>query len=79
MPARNPRVNVVLEKPLFEALRQVAEQENVSMSMKARDLLRQSLELYEDLALAGLAEEREATFDRQTALTHEQAWDLETG
>ncbi|MFN3476353.1 MAG: ribbon-helix-helix domain-containing protein [Candidatus Methylomirabilales bacterium] len=36
MPAKNPRVNVVLEKPLYEALRRLAKQDGVSLSLRPR-------------------------------------------
>ncbi len=74
MPTKNPRVNVVLEKPLYEALLEIAERDNVSLSTKIRDLVREALETNEDLALVQFAEEREATFKRGAALCHEQAW-----
>jgi nitrate reductase assembly molybdenum cofactor insertion protein NarJ len=74
MPATNPRVNVVLERPLYEALRRLARREGASLSLKARDLLREALEQYEDIALARIAEERERTFDRSRALSHREVW-----
>jgi len=46
----------------------------LSMSLLARDLIKEALELREDAALAGLAEERERSFDRKTALTHKELW-----
>ena len=52
MPAKNPSVNVVLEKPLYNALHDLAEDEGVSMSMLMRDLVKEALELREDRALA---------------------------
>lgn len=58
MPTKNPRVQVVLEKPLYEALHSLAEEEGVSLSLKARDLIRDALENLEDVSLAGLVEER---------------------
>lgn len=74
IPAKNPRVNVVLERPLNEALRRVAKRDGASLSLKARDLLRDALETYEDLALGRVAEERERTFDRSRALSHREVW-----
>jgi hypothetical protein len=74
MPAKNPRVNVVLEPPLYEALRRLARRDGTSLSLKARDLLRDALEVYEDLALSQLAEERERTFNRSRALSHSEVW-----
>jgi hypothetical protein len=62
MPARNPRVNVVLEKPLYESVRRLAAKEKISFSLKIRDLIKEALEAQEDAALADFAEEREKTF-----------------
>jgi predicted DNA-binding protein len=74
MPAKNPRVNVVLEKPLYNALHDLAEDEGVSMSMLMRDLVKEALELREDRALAEIAAERVKGFDRRKALSHEEVW-----
>ncbi|CAI4032373.1 Antitoxin, RHH family protein [Nitrospira tepida] len=74
MPAINPRVNVVLEEPVYEGLRRWAKREGVSLSLKVRDLVKEALEAEEDRALAQLAESREQTFDRHRAKTHFQVW-----
>ena len=74
MPTKNPRVNVVLERPLYDALGRIARREGTSLSTKARDLLRDALEMEEDLGLAAIGAEREQTFRRSTALTHEAVW-----
>lgn len=44
MPARNPRVNVALERPLYEAVGHVAKQEGISLSMVVRDLVKEAIE-----------------------------------
>lgn len=74
MPTLNPRVNVVLEKPLFLSLKKLAEKDGVSLSTKVRDLIREALEEYEDAMLLEVAEARAKTFDRKKALTHQQTW-----
>ena len=74
VPAKNPRVNVVLERPLYDALGRLARREGSSLSTKARDLLRDALETYEDLALTKIAEERERTPVRSVGLTHNDVW-----
>ena len=74
MPAKNPRLSVVLERPLYDALRRLARREGISLSLKARDLLRDALETYEDLELHRIAEERERTFDASRALSHAEVW-----
>lgn len=65
---------MVLERPLYEAFRRLARREGASLSLKARDLLREALEAYEDLALARIAEEREKSFDRSRAFSHRGVW-----
>ncbi|WP_298269677.1 ribbon-helix-helix protein, CopG family [Geobacter sp.] len=74
MPAKNPRINVVLEKPLYNAIQDLAEDEGVSMSMLMRDLVKEALELREDRALAAFATEREKDFDRRKGLSHKDVW-----
>ena len=74
MPTKNPRINVVLEKPLYDSVRRLAEKEEISLSLKIRDLVREALEAEEDAALAQFAEEREKSFKRSRALTHKQVW-----
>jgi plasmid stability protein len=74
MPATNPRVNVVLEEPVYQGLRRWAKRDGVSLSLKVRDLVKDALEAEEDRALAQLAEDRVRTLDKKKALTHAQAW-----
>ena len=74
MPARNPRVNVVLEQTVYDTVRRLAHRDGISVSSKVRDLVREALEVDEDAALASLAARRERTFNRPRALTHQQVW-----
>lgn len=74
MPTKNPRINVVLENPLYERVKLLADQDGVSLSTKVRDILREALEIIEDLQLTGFAEVREASWKDQDALSHEEVW-----
>jgi hypothetical protein len=74
MPAKNPRINVVLEAPLFDAVSRLAKREKVSLSLKVRDLVREAIELYEDQYLSEFAKAREKSFGRSKRLSHEQVW-----
>jgi metal-responsive CopG/Arc/MetJ family transcriptional regulator len=74
MPARNPRVNVVLEKPLYDAVGRIAKEEGVSLSTVVRDLVKEAVEIREDIDLARLADAREKTLRRSRALTHKDIW-----
>ncbi|MBN1381576.1 MAG: antitoxin, RHH family protein [Deltaproteobacteria bacterium] len=75
MPTKNPRVNVVVEQPLYSVLLDLADSEGVSMSTIARDLIREAIELREDAALADFADKRLKTFDRKKALSHKDIWE----
>ena len=72
MPTKLPRLNVVLEPLSFRSVQRLATREGVSLSMKARDLIHEALELHEDAYWVEQAREREKTFDRKKALTHGQ-------
>ena len=71
MPSKNPRINIVVDPPVYEQIEQLAEIRGISLSMAARDLIRDALVMEEDVALAELADEREATFREDTAPSHE--------
>ena len=74
MPTKNPRINVVLEKPLFNTVEALAERDGVSLSLKVRDLVKEALEIEEDIGLAQFAEAREKTFRRKKSLKHDEVW-----
>lgn len=74
MSTKNPRLNVVLEAPLYSMVRHLAKRDHVSLSLKARDLIREALECYEDAYWAKIAESREMTFSKKSALTQKQVW-----
>lgn len=74
MAAKNPRIAAVLERPLYQRLRQAAKAQGVSLSTKVRDLIREAMELEEDAYWAAEGEERLASFDRRKALSHREVW-----
>jgi metal-responsive CopG/Arc/MetJ family transcriptional regulator len=74
MPTKNPRVNVVLEKPLYANIERLAKRDGVSLSLKVRDLVREALEMEEDIALAQFADSRDKTFSRKKSLKHDEVW-----
>jgi len=74
MPAKNPRISVILDKPLFNQIAHIAKRDGVSLSLKARDLLKEALEIQEDVILTHIGEDREKTFNRSNALSHEDTW-----
>lgn len=74
MPTKHPRVNVVLERPLYDLIASWARRDGVSLSLKVRDVVKAAAEAEEDSVLAERAAEREGTFSRRKALTHKQVW-----
>ncbi len=74
MPSKNPRINVVLDNLLYQDVRLLAEKDNVSLSAKVRDLLKEAMEIQEDIALSGFAEKREGSWNDSNALTHDDVW-----
>jgi len=75
MPTKNPRVNIVVDLPLYSAMNDLATTEGVSMSTLARDLIREAMNLREDVALSAFADTRMKTFDRKKALSHRKVWE----
>lgn len=74
MSTKNPRLNVVLEPPLYRAIRRLAKKDGVSLSLKARDLIHQAIEYCEDFYWAEEAKKREKTFNKKSTLTHKKVW-----
>lgn len=74
MPAKNPRINVVMDKIIFDNVRTLADKDGVSLSTKARDLIKQALEIQEDIYLADIAAYRETTLKDQKPLSHDDIW-----
>lgn len=74
MSTKLPRLNVVLEPTVYQAILKLSKKEGLSMSLVARDLLREALILYEDAYWSKEAQAREKTFIRNKAMTHDKAW-----
>jgi len=74
MPTKNPRINIAVEKSIYSIIKTLAKEKGVSMSMVARELIKEALEINEDMVLASFAEERENTFDKDKSLSHEEMW-----
>ncbi|MEW6008724.1 MAG: antitoxin, RHH family protein [Candidatus Omnitrophota bacterium] len=74
MSTKNPRLNVVLEAPLYLAIQRMARKDGVSLSLKARDLIREAIESYEDAYWLKVAQLREKTLHKKSALNHKQIW-----
>ncbi len=64
----------MLERPIYDALGRLARRDGTTLSTKARDLLREALETYEDLGLAEMAEERLRTLEVSKLMSHAEVW-----
>ncbi len=74
MTTKNPRINVALEKPLYDSIKRLAKKDGISLSLKTRDLVKEALEIQEDIALSAFAEKREHTFRKAKSLKHNEVW-----
>ena len=74
MPTTKSRINVILEDPLYKTVEQLAKHDGMSLSMKVRDLVKEALEIREDIALTSFAEKREKTFRKSKSLKHDEVW-----
>ena len=74
MATKMPRLNVVLERPVYFTIVDMAKRDGVSLSLKARDLIREALEFCEDGFWAKEARARERTFSLKRALSHKKVW-----
>lgn len=74
MATKNPRLNVVLEPVLFSALKKMAKLDGMSLSLKARDLIREAMEYYEDSHWAARAAKREKSLGSMGTLGHKDVW-----
>lgn len=74
MATKKPRVNVVLDRNTYKIIKDLSGSEDISMSSTMRDLIKEALELREDVALAKIAEKREKTFNKAKALSHKEVW-----
>lgn len=75
MPTKNPRLNVVLEPGLYANIKKLASQQKSSLSLMARDLIKEALEIYEDRHWEKIAHTRDKSFNKKKALTHHEFWD----
>ena len=74
MPAKNPRVNIVLDPLLYAALGKLAERDGISLSLEARDLIKAALEAREDIYWDMVAAERAKTYSAKKSVSHKDIW-----
>jgi DNA polymerase III delta subunit len=74
MPAKHPRIMTVVDEELAQWLRRRSESEGQSVSLVVREILARQYAEDEERFWAKEGEERLATFNRKTAISHEDAW-----
>lgn len=72
MPTERPRVQVTLDNDTNALLSILADQNEQSISATAADLIREALELHEDIALSKLSDERISETTKWH--NHDDAW-----
>jgi hypothetical protein len=77
MPTRNRRINMVLDDTLFEAIEELASKRGTSLSAVAKDLVTDALEMQEDIGLQLIAAEREANYEPESSISHDDTWAAE--
>jgi hypothetical protein len=73
MAAKNPRLSIVIEPHVYKLIQRLAKKDETTISKKAKALLMEALELYEDAGLSALAEKREHSLKGKT-VSHDDAW-----
>ena len=73
MATKHPRLNVVMNDDLIKTLSFIADHEDKSLSVIARELIEESLEKREDYHLSAMAMSRED--DAKEYISHDDAWD----
>jgi antitoxin component of RelBE/YafQ-DinJ toxin-antitoxin module len=72
MPTLKQRLNITTDRATRSILERIAKRDNVPLATKAAQLLRNALELEEDIALANIANERFLKGGK--FIPHELAW-----
>lgn len=75
MPTKHPRINVALEESIYSIIEELAKLKGLSMSMVTRELIKEAIEIDEDILLTSFAEERDLDFDESQAMSHAEVWE----
>jgi hypothetical protein len=68
---------MVLDDTLFEAIEELASKKGTSLSAVAKDLVTDALEMQEDIGLQLIAAEREARYEPESSISHDDTWPAE--
>ncbi len=73
MPTKNPRLIVTLEPALYAKVKTLSKANGTTLSMAARDLIREACGDVEDLGLSVLADKRMKS-GKGRWLSHDEVW-----
>lgn len=74
MATKKPRLLVTLEPELYAKVKSLSKTNGTTLSMAARELIRDGVEEIEDLGLTVLADRREKSTKGRRWLSHKEAW-----
>lgn len=74
MPTKNPRLIVTLEPALYAKVKSISKANGTTLSMAARDLIREGCEEIEDLGLSVLADKRIKSSKSRRWLSNADVW-----
>lgn len=74
MPTKKPRLIVTLEPSLYAQVKAISKTNGTTLSLTARDLIREACGDIEDFGLVALARERLGTAGKVRWLKHDQVW-----
>ncbi|MFH1258752.1 MAG: DUF6290 family protein [Elusimicrobiota bacterium] len=72
MTTKHPRINLVIEEPIFHILKDLSKANSLSLSSQVKNLVLKALEDIEDMGLNRIADYREKTFNRKNALSFDE-------
>ena len=75
MAAKVSQIKISLEQPVYTLIKELAKINGQSIAMETRRLLNEALEIEEDVALTSFATEREVSYNKSNALTHNETWE----
>ncbi|MFH1092911.1 MAG: antitoxin, RHH family protein [Candidatus Omnitrophota bacterium] len=74
MPTKNPRINVVLDPEIYNILNKSAQSQGISLSLFSRDLIKEALEIREDLYWQEQARKRDNSLSKNKKISHKDIW-----
>lgn len=74
MPTKNPRINVVLDPEIYNILNKLAQSQGISVSLFSRDLIKEALEIREDLYWQEQAQKRDHSLSKNKKLSRKDIW-----